>query len=216
MKTTKSTTYKTQNQLWSAILIALSIMLMSCMGEVKEKINKAKEGISNATTLVKEAQGLEGKLEKFKDATPLTNDQLKEWLPTSLGDLERTGFKIGQAGMYQVNSVEGTYKETDGRRKFNVMIVDGAGPTGSIMAAGYGMFGKMEMETEDEYKHQKSVTVDGIKAQQTYKKRANDTQLMFAYDERFLITVNATDMNVKETWEMTKKLALEELVYLTE
>lgn len=198
------------------ILSALIFSLTSCLGEAKEKFSKAKEGVSNATTFVKEAQKVEGRIEKLKNATPLTNEQLKEWLPESLDALERTGFKVGQAGMYQVNSVEGTYKKTGSKQKFNVMIIDGAGPTGSMMAAGYGMFGTMEMETEDEYKHQQTVTVDGIKAQQTYKKKANNTQLVFAYEERFLITINATDMNADKTWKMTQKLDLADLADLAE
>lgn len=191
----------------SFLLLTTSLLLFlsSCMGEVTEKLKTAKEGVSNATTFVKEAQKVEGRIEKLKNATPLTNDKLKSWLPKSLGELERTGFKVGQAGMYQVNSVEGTYKVAEGKQKFNVMVVDGAGPTGSMMAAGYGMFGNMEMEVEDENKHQ-----------QTYKKKANNTQLMFAYQERFLITINGTDMNAEETWEMTQQLDLEELVNLTE
>lgn len=198
------------------ILSMLIFSLPSCLGEAKEKLNKAKEGISNATTLVKEAKNVEGRIEKLKNESPLTNEQLKEWLPISLGALDRTGFKVGQAGMYQVNSIEGTYKETDGKQKFNVMVIDGAGPTGSVMSASYGLLGNFEMEAEDEYKHQQTVTVEGIKAQQTYKKKTNHTQLMFAYAERFLITINTTDMNVDETWEMTQKLDLEELVGLIE
>ena len=216
----KKTTVKidsVNNRLCRMAMLALSaIFFTACIGEVKQKFDTAKDGISNATTLVKEAQGLEGKLEKFKDAVPLTNDQLKEWLPQRLGDLERSAFKIGQTGIYQVKSVEGTYKEIEGKRKFNVMVIDGAGPTGSMMAAGYGMFGKMEMETEDEYKHQQTVNVNGMTAQQTYKKKTNDTQLMFAFEERFLVTVNASNMNADDTWQMTKELNLEELVDLAE
>ena len=198
------------------ILGVLGTSLISCLGEVKEKLKTAKNGVTNATTFVKEAQKVEGRIENLKNAIPLTNDQLKSWLPERLGTMERTGFKVGQAGIYQVNSVEGTYKVTDGKQKFNVMVIDGAGPTGSVMAAGYGMFGTMEMEVEDEYKHQQTVAVNGITAQQTYKKKTNDTQLMFAFEERFLVTINATDMMVEEAWEMTKKLELEELVDLAE
>ena len=186
------------------------------MGEAKEKFNKAKENISNATTIVKEAQKVEGRIEKLKNATPLTNDQLKEWLPKNLGDLERTGFKIGQAGMYQVNSVEGTYKKPQSKQKFNISVIDGAGPTGSMLAASYGMFGNLEMEVEDEHKHQQTVENNGIKAQQTYRKKTNNTQLIFAYDERFLVTVNTTDLNVDETWRLTQKLNLDDLVSLVD
>lgn len=194
----------------------LLLSLASCIGDVKEKFSKTKEGVSNATTFLKEAQKIEGRIEKLKDATPLANDQLKEWLPKNLGALERSGFKVGQAGLYQVNSVEGTYKKTDSKQKFNVMVIDGAGPTGSMMAAGYGMFGNMEMEVEDEYKHQQTVTVYGIKAQQIFKKKENTTQLIFAFEERFLITINATEMSADETWKLTQKLNFEELVGLAE
>ncbi len=193
-----------------------SLVLLSCAGEIKEKIEATKEGVSNATIFVKEAKKVEGRIDELKNATPLTNQQLKDWLPESLGDLERTGFKVGQAGMYQVNSVEGTYKAAEGNKKLNVMVIDGAGPTGSMMTASYGLFRNMEMEVEDEYKHQQTVTVGGIKAQQIYKKKANNTQLMFAYEERFLITINSTAINVEDTWKMTQKLDLKELVEMTE
>lgn len=196
--------------------VLVSIMLGSCMGEVAEKLKTAKKGVSNATTLVKEARKAEDRIATLKDAVPLTNDQLKDWLPESLDGMPRTGLKVGQAGMYQVNSVNGTYKASENKKKFNVMIIDGAGPTGSMMSTSYGLLGNFDMEIEDEYKHQQTVEVDGIKAQQTYKKKANGTQLMFAYQERFLVTVNASDMSVDDTWRLTRQLNLEGLADLVE
>jgi len=209
-------TYIMKNTVKFLTLILLSSTLVACMGEVAEKLKTAKKGVSNATTLVKEAQKAEDRIAKLKDAVPLTNDQLKAWLPESLDGMERTGFKVGQAGMYQVNSVEGTYKASEDKKKFNVMIIDGAGPTGSMMSTSYGLLGNFDMETEDEYKHQQTVEVDGVKAQQTYKKKSNDTQLMFAYQERFLVTVNASDINVEETWQLTRQLNFEGLAGLVE
>ncbi len=197
-------------------LVILLLLLGSCVGEVKEKLTKAKAGVSNASTFVKEARKVEGRIEKLKNAVPLTNEQLKEWLPQNLGPLERTGFKVGQAGMYQVNSVEGTYKKAEDKKALSVMIIDGAGPTGSMMATSYGLLGNFEMETEDEYKHQQTVEINGIKAQQIYKKKSNDTQLMFAYEDRFLVTINANDMLPEETWGMVDELKLEQLTKMTE
>ncbi|MFS4417287.1 hypothetical protein [Maribacter sp. 2307ULW6-5] len=199
-----------------ALPLLSALVLMACVGEVKEKLKTAKEGVSNASTLVKEAQKASSRVEKLREAVPLTNEQLKAWLPENLDGMERTGFKVGQAGMYKVNSVEGTYKASEEKKKFNVMVIDGAGPTGSMMSASYGLLGNFEMESEDEYEHQQTVEVGGIKAQQTYKKKLNDTQLLFAYRERFLVTVNATDINVAETWELTEKLNLGALAELAE
>lgn len=196
--------------------LLVASVLLSCIGEVKEKFKTAKEGISNVTTIVKEAEKVEERIDKLKEATPLTNAQLKEWLPKNLENFDRTGFKVGQAGMYQVNSVEGTYKQAEHKKVFKVMVVDGAGPTGSVMAVGFGMVGTMDMESEDEYKHQQTVTVNGIQAQQVYKKKRNDTELIFIVGERFLVTVNTTDIDVAATWALVNQLELEELVEMIE
>ena len=190
--------------------------LASCLGKAKEQYNKAKESVSAITTFVDEAQKVEERIEKLKNETPLSNEKLKEWLPKNLENMDRTGYKVGQAGVYQVNSVEGTYKNAGTKKEFNIMVIDGAGPTGSVMAVSYGMIGTVDMELENENKHQQTVTVNGIKAQQTYKKKQNNTQLMFAYKERFLITIKATKMNVEETWQITNTLNLAALDNLSE
>ena len=205
-----------KTKIYLALCLTFMLVFSSCMGEVKEKLKSAKDGVSNATTIVKEAKKAEGRMDKLKNETALTNSQLKEWLPTKIGNLERSGFKVGQAGYAGVNSVEGTFKSSEGKEKINVLVVDAAGPSGGVMAAGYGMFGNLEMEMEDESKHQQTVTFDGIKAQQTYFKKRNNTQLIFMYDERFLVTINSTDLDIEATWNLIEKLELEDLVDMAE
>lgn len=192
------------------------IGLSSCSGEVKEKLKKAKQGVSNVTTIADKAKEAKAQMENLKDAVPLTNEELKKWLPESIEDLERTGFKVGAAGYANVSSIEGTYKSDDKDQQFKVTVIDGAGPAGSMMIAGLGMAAKMDMEQEDENKHIKSVEVDGIPAQQTYHKKRNETGLQFVVEKRFGVMINGVKMNPDETWAMIQKLELEELVDLTE
>ena len=198
------------------IPIILAILSISCMGEAKEKLKKAKTGFSNATSIVKDVSSMESKIEELKEAAPLTHEQLKSWLPHELDNLKRTAFKTGQAGMYKVNSVEGVFKNEDNGREVKITIVDGAGPTGSMMAAGYGMLGNLDMEEEDEQKHRKAVEVSGVKAQQTYYKKRNSTQLMFSYSNRFLVTFFGNEIGPEESWKLVKQLKLEALVELAE
>ncbi|MBC6997395.1 hypothetical protein [Cytophaga sp. FL35] len=194
----------------------LAVVSISCIGEAKEQLKQAKSTVANTSAIIKEAKKVEGRIEKLKETVPLTNEQLKSWLPNKLGEMNRTGFKIGHAGMYQVNSVEGTFKEENGDAFVKVQVIDGAGPTGSMMAAGYGMLGNLEMEEENEEKHKKTVEVDGARAQQTYYKKANRTQLMFAHAERFLVTFTGNEMNPAEAWEAVEGLGLNDLVKMTE
>lgn len=191
--------------------IMLLIVFSSCMGEVKEKLKKAKQGVSNVTTIAEKAQEAKKDIENLKNATPLTNEELKEWLPRSIGNFERTGFKVGAAGYANVASIEGTYKLTEQDEKFTVSIIDGAGPAGSMIIASFGMAAEMDMEQEDENKHTKAVTVGDIRAQQTFYKKRNETALQFVVNNRFGVMVNGVKMNPDETWKMVEKLNLGDL-----
>lgn len=202
----------------SKMIIAVVVLMTisSCMGEVKEKLKKAKQGVSNVTTIAEKAQEAKEDIENLKDAIPLTNEELKDWLPESIEGFERTGFKVGAAGYTNVASIEGTYKHEAKEQKFTVNVIDGAGPAGSMMIAGIGMAAKMDMEQEDENKHTEAVTVGDVRAQQTLHKKRNVTVLQFVVDKRFGVMVNGVKMNPDETWKMVERLNLDDLTDLTE
>jgi hypothetical protein len=193
-------------------LALLTSTVVSCKKETRDKIKQAKQHISNATTVVEKAKAAEEEMSELKDAVSLTNTELKEWLPESLGDLNRTGFKVGTAGYMNVASIEGTFKSEDNDKKISIQIIDGAGQMGSVMIASLGFASKMDMEEEDENRHLQTVDVNGIKAQQTYLKKRNETKVQFVYEKRFGVIVDGLDMSPEETWELIDKLNLEELV----
>lgn len=101
----------------------------------------------------------------------MTNDALKAWLPENLGDLTRTGYKVGKTEYLNVASIEGTFKNEDGR-ELQLEIMDGAGEIGSVLMTSMSMAHKMDVE-EDENKHLQTLTRDGIKVKQTYFKKGN-------------------------------------------
>lgn len=215
-------TLKTKIHLLTGIALAV-LTLASCMGEVKDKLKQAKQGVSDVTTIAKNAQQAKEDIEKLKDAEPLTNEELKQWLPETLNGWKRTSFGVGKTGYMNVASIEAAFtkaiqQENDSgesetvKQKFSVSIIDGAGPTGSVMIAGLGMAGKMDIEEENEYRHSKGVEVNGIKARQTFHKKRSETALQFVYKKRFGIIINGVKMNPEETWTMLEELDLEDLV----
>ncbi len=200
--------------LYFATIFLLTTVISACLGEASAKLKDAKETVSNTTTLIKEAHKVENSIEVLKNKVSLTNEELKTWLPKTIGDLERSGFKVGSTGYANVASVEGTYKSKEQGQRLKVVVMDGAGPTGSIMMAGLGMASKIDMEEENENKHQKTVTVNGTKAMQTYHKKRFETALQFVYDNRFGVMVNGMQMEPEETWSMVEKLNLKQLTEL--
>ena len=165
------------------MLVAL-LMMTACKNETTDKLKKAGDNISNVTSIISNAQEVQEESSKLKELTPLSNDALKAWLPNSLGNLTRSGFKVGKAGYLNVSSIEGTYKNDDGR-VLEVEVMDGAGEMGSVLMTSMSMASKMEVEEEDENKHLQTVSKDGVKAKQTYYKKRNNTELQFIYGQRF-------------------------------
>lgn len=193
------------------LLLLMVITVVSCKTETRDKIKQAKQVISNTTTIVEKAKAAEEEMSELKEAIPFTNKELKEWLPESLGELKRTGFKVGAGGYMNVASIEGTFKLEENNKIIAIQIIDGAGEMGSVMIASLGFSSKMNMEEEDENKHLQTVIVNGIKAQQTYFKKRNETKVQFVYQKRFGVKVQGFDMSPEETWKAIKKMNLEKL-----
>jgi len=195
-------------------LLIAAAMITSCKKETRDKLKKAKQDVSNVTSVIGNVKEAQEDALKLKEMTPLTNDELKSWLPENINGMTRTGFKVGKAGYIDISSIEGTFKTeaTDDKKELKVEVFDGAGPTGSMFMMSVNMVTNMDVEEEDENKHIKTVKKNGIKAHQTYYKKRNDTKIQFLYEKRLGVIVTANDMDVDETWDAIKKLNLNKLL----
>ena len=147
--------------------------------------------------------------------------------------MKRTGFKAGQAMYANLSSIEGKYDTPDepstitndngertvnpNKKSFKIQVMDGAGPTGSMMITSLNMLSRMDMEEDTEYHHKKTVTIGKIRALQTYKKprsqtSAPRTELQFVYKDRFGVIANGINMSLEETWKTIMRLDLDKLV----
>ncbi len=212
-------------------VLMLAIVATSCLSDKnKEQLNKMKNGVKSVNTVVKNAEKTKENIERLKNLTPLTSEQLKKWLPENLNEMKRTGFKVGTTGYMNIASITGTYKIQEPenkddytseelkkmRKSFSVTIIDGAGPTGSMAISGVAMVVKAGIEEENEQEHLEPVVVNGLKASQSYNKKRNDTELMFVYDDRFAFTIKSTNMDADETWQVVKNLDLKDLTKMAD
>ncbi|WP_445384341.1 hypothetical protein ACT6NV_10155 [Robiginitalea sp. IMCC44478] len=191
------------------ILIILAASIVGCQSEKKSKLEEVQSIMSNTMSAVEHAQDARKVADQLKDLTPLTNENLKEWLPEEILGMKRTGFKVGNPGYMNVSSLSGTYKKDS--RQFKVEVIDGAGESGSMLLSGIHMANRMEVEEEDENKHMQTVEHKGIRAQQTYFKKRGDTKLQFVFMDRFGVIVNTKDIAPEECWDLVEALSLESL-----
>lgn len=191
--------------------ILLSLAILSCFiackdNPVSEKIKETKQQVSNSSKAVKGFSEMQKDMEDLKQIEPLTNKELKVWLPEEIDGMKRTGFKAGQMGMMQIASIEASYANEDASKKFKIEVIDGAGVMGAAATAGMRMLFSHEFEEEDAYKTRRTVEKKGVKAIEEYRKNSNSSIIEFLQDERFYMKATGTNLDLEATWELIDAL----------
>jgi len=194
------------------LLFAIIMLLFACKDNpVVKKAKEAKENVSNTQKVIKESTKLQEGIKELSETTPLTNEEMKTWLPDDVGGLKRTAFKTGAMGMMNIASIEATYTAEDKSKSFKLEIIDGAGEMGAMSTAGLKMAFSMDFEEEDEFKSRKSVTKNGIKAIEEYDKRRNKSTIQLFHNDRFYLKATGEKMEIDELWDFINEINLEDL-----
>ncbi|QNJ97705.1 hypothetical protein [Constantimarinum furrinae] len=188
------------------VLFCVVVFFASCENPVSKKIKETRENVSNTTKAVKELNKMQEDIEELKDEEPLTNDELKAWLPDEINGMKRVGYKAGQTAYMQIAQVEATYQNEDKSKKFKVQVIDGAGQMGAAATAGFRMVFSQDFEEEDENKMRRTVKKNGVKAIEEYRKNSNNSEIQLMEGNRFYIKANGTNMDLDETWDAIEEL----------
>ncbi|PKP27019.1 MAG: hypothetical protein CVU03_00270 [Bacteroidetes bacterium HGW-Bacteroidetes-2] len=195
-----------------SILFVCVLLFAACKDNpVVKKAKEVKDNVSNTQKVIKESTKMQDDIKELSEATPLTNDEMKAWLPAELSGMKRTSFKTGAMGMMNIASVEATYATEDKSRSFKVEVIDGAGEMGALSTAGLRMAFSMDFEEETESKTRKTVKKNGVKAIEEYDKRRNQSVIQFMQDNRFYIKATGENMEMKELWDLIEDIEIDEL-----
>lgn len=194
------------------IMILLAVLVFgSCDNPVSKKIKETKQNVSNTKEAFKEMNEMQKDIKELQQTEPLTNEELKEWLPDKVNGMKRTGFKAGQGAFMQIAMIEGTYTNEDKSKKFKVEIMDGAGEMGATATAGVRILFSQEFEEEDEYKMRRTVKKNGRKAIEEYRKNNDRSEIQFFHDDRFYVKATGDNMSLEETWDAIDDLEMDDL-----
>ncbi|AVI50374.1 hypothetical protein C5O00_04030 [Pukyongia salina] len=191
--------------------IAILASFTACENPVSKKIKETKESVSNTRKAVKEMEKVQEDMEDLKNEEPLTNEELKAWLPDEINGMKRTGYKAGQTAFMQIAQIEATYQNEDKSKKLHIQIMDGAGEMGAAATAGIRILFSQDFEEEDEYKVRRTLVKNGNKAVEEYRKDGSRSEIQYMEDNRFYIMVRGTNMDLKETWDAIDELDTDDL-----
>jgi hypothetical protein len=197
-----------------ALLFFLTIVLFTACKDnpVVKKANEARENISNTQKVIKETTKMQDDIKELSETTPLTNDEMRAWLPDEVAGMNRTSFKMGGMGMMNIASVEATYTSEDKEKSFKIEVIDGAGEMGAMATTGMRMALSMDFEEETETKTKKSVTRNGVKAIEEYDKRRNRSIVQVLHEGRLYVQATGNNMEIDEVWSSIEKMKLDKLL----
>jgi len=193
------------------VLLVLSILASCKDNPVSNKIKETKNAVSNSTNAVQEMNKMQDDIKELQQTTPLTNEELKAWLPEEVEGMKRISYKAGQAGMMNISSIEAVYANEDKSKKFSISIIDGAGQVGAAATAGIRMVMSQDFEEEDENGSRRTVTKNGKKAIEEYRSGNNKSKVQLMEGNRFYLEANGNNMDLEETWDAIEELNLDGL-----
>ncbi|KJJ39660.1 hypothetical protein [Aequorivita vladivostokensis] len=193
------------------ILFVFSALLGCKDNPVSKKIKETKDAVSNSTNAVQEMNKMQDDIKELQETAPLTNEELKAWLPEEVEGLKRISYKAGQAGMMNISSIEATYANEDKSKKFSINIIDGAGQVGAAATAGIRMVMSQDFEEEDENGSRRTVNKNGKKAIEEYRTSNNRSKIQLMEGNRFYLEATGSNMDLDETWDAIEDLDIENL-----
>jgi len=194
------------------LALVVCSVFMSCKDNpVSKKIKETKDAVSNSTNAVQEMTNMQEDIKELQATTPLTNEELKSWLPEEVEGLKRISYKAGQAGMMNISSIEAVYANEDKSKKFSISIIDGAGQVGAAATAGVRMVMSQDFEEEDENGFRRTVTKNGAKAIEEYRTGNNRSKIQLMESNRFYLEAKGANMDLDEIWDAIEELNLEKL-----
>ncbi len=195
------------------LLIFISLLIFSACKDnpVVKKAKEAKDNVVNTNNIIKESTKMQDDIKKLSETTPLTNDEMKSWLPEDVDGMKRTAFKTGAMGMMNIASVEATYSTEEKDKSFKIEVIDGAGEMGAMSTAGLRMAFSTDFEEEDEFKSRKTVTKNEVKAIEEYDKRRNRSVIQLMHGNRFYIKATGENMDIDSLWGFIDDMDVENL-----
>ncbi len=205
------------------ILLIICISLFVSCGKDKKKEDEpglldAIEGISDLNKMAKEAEEMEEESDKLIKATPISNDDLKAFLPETLLGYPRKKFSVGNQFMTDVAMAEAEYENENGTM-ISLSVMDGAGETGSAMITLARLGFARDFEEQSDRGYKKSIHLNGYKAiEEVEKDDYNDyenSKIDVLIAKRFLVSLEG-EIQVDQLKKAVNKLNLNKLEQIAE
>lgn len=196
----------------SFILLALPLtFLVSACGGQSEEAKQEKEIQKAADKMEEAANQMRDALTDNKGEKKEVVDwrKLQDFLPNKIDGISRTdesGETAGAMG-FHISQAEGTYEKGD--RRIQLLIVDTGGLSGLINAS--AAWATVTVDKEDRNGYERTTEIDGYKAFEKYDKSSERAEISVLVGSRFIVTLEADGVEMKELRDAIDDIGLKKL-----
>jgi hypothetical protein len=138
---------------------------------------------------------------------PMSNEQLKNWIPVKAGQMEQWKLIVGHKHGMEMSGAISTYQEKGQEGKqISLEVLDGAGATGAVMLKAITQ--KLDIDYQEEMASgfSRIYERDGIRVWEKYNSKDHHSEIEFVLKERFHFIFKGHQIGMDELWAFVEEV----------
>lgn len=138
---------------------------------------------------------------------PMSNEQLKNWIPEKVGQMEQRKLIIGHKQGMEMSGAVATYEDKGHKEKqISMEVLDGAGATGAVMLKSISQKLILDYEEKMDTGHSKIYEREGIRVWEKVNSLDHYAEIEYVIDGRFHFIFKGHQIGIDELWAFVKEV----------
>jgi hypothetical protein len=138
---------------------------------------------------------------------PMSNEQLKEWIPEKIGEMEQRKLIIGHKQGMEMSGAVATYEDKGHKEKqISMEVLDGAGATGAVMLKSIIQKLILDYEEKMDSGYSKIYERDGIRVWEKLDSLDHYSEIEYVTDGRFHFIFKGHQIELDELWDFIREV----------
>jgi hypothetical protein len=185
------------------------LLLFSC-GKGRNASTVSRMDPANAGFSDSSANTRENTAEALDMQIPMSNEQLKKWIPEKVGEMEQRKILIGHKQGMKMSGAIATYQEKgqDGRQ-ISMEVLDGAGATGAVMLKSISQKLTLDYEEQTDTGYSRIYEREGVRVWEKLNFSDQFVEIEYVTEGRFHFIFKGHQILMEELWAFVREVRKE-------
>jgi len=142
----------------------------------------------------------------LKIQIPMSNEQLKKWIPEKVGEMEQRTLIVGHKQGIEMSGAIATYQENGQEGKqISMEVLDGAGPTGSVMLKSIKQKLIIDYDEEMNSGFSRIYEREGTRVWEKLNSEEHLAEIEFVLEGRYHFIFKGHGVEIYELWDFVRQ-----------